>query len=87
METTQQTLRIPHLGKRAPAIERTTVSVPGSTKEIPVVTLARTPQPTTPRKTYSSEELFGDQRDLNIEHRGEIYSLRITSFGRLILTK
>lgn len=35
-----------------------------------------------------SEELFVDScRQLHIEHQGEIYTLRITSKGKLILTK
>ncbi|WP_404419889.1 hemin uptake protein HemP [Marinospirillum sp.] len=35
-----------------------------------------------------SEELFtGDSSQLQIEHQGELYTLRITSKGKLILTK
>jgi hemin uptake protein HemP len=36
---------------------------------------------------YSSAELFGDDREVWIEHRGELYRLRITASGKLYLTK
>lgn len=32
-------------------------------------------------------ELLGDQRELKLEHDGQIYRLRITANGKLILTK
>lgn len=31
--------------------------------------------------------LLGDQRELRLEHDGQIYRLRITANGKLILTK
>jgi len=34
-----------------------------------------------------SIELFGGRRELCIDHGGEIYRLRITGKGKLILTK
>jgi len=34
-----------------------------------------------------SDDLFGGQRELLIEHAGQFYSLRQTSKGKLILTK
>lgn len=34
-----------------------------------------------------SESLFGSSRQLQILHQGETYTLRITSRGKLILTK
>lgn len=34
-----------------------------------------------------SEDLFGTAREVQIEHRGEIYRLRITRQEKLILTK
>ena len=40
-----------------------------------------------PPLVLSSEELFQGRRELMIEHGGEMYRLRITSRGRLILTK
>ena len=41
----------------------------------------------TQRPQIRSEELFGGQREVLIEHAGELYSLRQTSKGKLILTK
>lgn len=32
-------------------------------------------------------QLLGDQRELKLEHEGQIYRLRITINGKLILTK
>jgi len=43
-------------------------------------------QDTRPRLT-SSDVLFLGGRELRIEHKGEFYSLRQTSKGKLILTK
>jgi hemin uptake protein HemP len=40
-----------------------------------------------PRKRLSSRELFGAMREVVIDHVGEEYRLRITSQGKLILTK
>ncbi|MCG3200573.1 MAG: hypothetical protein NFCOHLIN_00429 [Gammaproteobacteria bacterium] len=34
-----------------------------------------------------SEDLFGKAREVQLEHRGEIYRLRITRQEKLILTK
>lgn len=39
-----------------------------------------------PRRV-SSAELLGQQRELVIDHAGEVYHLRATSKGKLILTK
>ncbi len=38
-----------------------------------------------PRMTTA--QLFGGVRELIIDHRGDLYRLRITSKGKLILTK
>lgn len=38
-------------------------------------------------RTVSSIQLLGARRELLIEHNGERYSLRVTSKGKLILTK
>ena len=38
-------------------------------------------------KTITSAELFGNLREIIILHAGEEYRLRITSNGKLILTK
>jgi len=36
---------------------------------------------------FASRELFGGGNELHIEHNGEIYTLRQTRQGKLILTK
>jgi hemin uptake protein HemP len=36
---------------------------------------------------YSTENLFNGGREIEIEHNGEIYRLRITRQGKLILNK
>lgn len=38
-------------------------------------------------RIYHSEELFCSESAIQINHRGVIYTLRITQFGKLILTK
>jgi hemin uptake protein HemP len=40
-----------------------------------------------PPLVLTSEEVFQGRREILIEHGGEMYRLRITSRGRLILTK
>lgn len=41
----------------------------------------------TERRRVSSNELFGVQNEIVIEHNDDEYRLRITSNGKLILTK
>jgi hemin uptake protein HemP len=41
----------------------------------------------TSRRKLASRELLGGGNELHIEHNGEIYTLRQTSKGKLILTK
>lgn len=43
--------------------------------------------PELPRLIVGSRELLQGRREIFIEHGGEMYRLRITSKGRLILTK
>jgi hemin uptake protein HemP len=43
--------------------------------------------PMVPVLRIRSEELFGARREVQIEHRGETYRLRVTRQGKLILTK
>jgi hemin uptake protein HemP len=43
--------------------------------------------PRTKPRRITTVELIGDARELVIEHAGEEYRLRITSNGKLILTK
>ena len=40
-----------------------------------------------PRLRLSSKALFAERSEVIIEHRGEEYRLRLTSNGKLILTK
>ena len=40
-----------------------------------------------PAKLYSSSDLFGKSSSVAINHRGALYTLRITQLGKLILTK
>lgn len=49
--------------------------------------LSRSGEAAAVRKRISSRELFGAVRELVIDHVGEEYRLRITSQGKLILTK
>ena len=39
-----------------------------------------------PLRRVSSSELLDDQREVEIEHAGRIYRLRITQLNKLILT-
>lgn len=41
---------------------------------------------TVPRR-LQSRELLGQDRELEIEHAGQLYRLRLTQLGKLILTK
>lgn len=47
----------------------------------------RPPTPPAAPPRWSSQTLLGAQREVLIEHRGELYRLRITAAGKLILTK
>jgi hemin uptake protein HemP len=38
-------------------------------------------------RQLDSRELFGKERELLIHHNGELYRLRLTRAGKLILTK
>lgn len=40
-----------------------------------------------PGRRVSSDEIFGKQQEIEIEHNGALYRLRKTSLGKLILTK
>jgi hemin uptake protein HemP len=61
--------------------------LPPATGASPVNTPAAAPANTSRRRQIRSDELFSGQREVLIEHSGEIYSLRQTSKGKLILTK
>ena len=53
--------------------------------EVPVLQEQKTSHPKGSR--VSTDKLFNGARELIIEHTGEEYRLRITSKGKLILTK
>jgi hemin uptake protein HemP len=44
-------------------------------------------QPVRARREITSAELFGSGRKLHIRHADEVYTLRQTNKGKLILTK
>ena len=43
--------------------------------------------PLVQRRRISSQTLMGNDREVEIEHAGSLYRLRVTSLGKLILTK
>ncbi|CAN5355138.1 hypothetical protein BH10PSE7_BH10PSE7_24970 [soil metagenome] len=46
------------------------------------------PRPEPPgAQVYSSRDLFQDRNEIRIQHEGEIYRLRITRSGGLLLNK
>jgi hemin uptake protein HemP len=51
---------------------------------VQVEQMNRTPSP---RRMTTTRELLGGGNEVQIEHNGEIYTLRQTSKGKLILTK
>lgn len=54
--------------------------VDGATQQVTVSTVA-------PRRRLNSQALLGNEREVEIEHSGQLYRLRLTSLGKLILTK
>lgn len=38
-------------------------------------------------KTFASSELFGSEKQVCIQHNGEVYTLKITKNGKLLLVK
>ena len=45
---------------------------------------SRSPQA---RRIIRSEELFGLNREVRIQHQGDLYVLRLTKLGKLLLNK
>ncbi len=41
----------------------------------------------TSRRRLTSQALLGNDREIEIDHAGQLYRLRLTSLGKLILTK
>ncbi len=48
---------------------------------------AATTEATIPNRTVHADDLLGDNGLLHIEHRGQLYTLRLTRNDKLILTK
>jgi hemin uptake protein HemP len=44
-------------------------------------------QQTRARRRVSSQALLANEREIEIEHVGQLYRLRLTALGKLILTK
>jgi len=40
-----------------------------------------------PPAVLDSRAIFGDKREIDIRHGGQLYKLRITRYGKLILNK
>jgi hemin uptake protein HemP len=62
------------------------MSEPGKTGPSAPAAPARDGAPR-PRREIASSELFAGGREIHIRHADEIYTLRQTSKGKLILTK
>ena len=45
------------------------------------------PQNQPHERTVDSKTLFGEEREITISHRDDLYRLSITKLGKLILTK
>lgn len=52
----------------------------------PRMTLRLPPAPPSPARRISSGELLQEHREIEIEHGGKIYRLRVTQLNKLILT-
>ncbi len=50
-------------------------------------TIEHRPAIRTTREWWDSQRLLGERGEIKIRHHGEIYSLRVTRMGKLILTK
>lgn len=57
----------------------------GATPDLSVPAQDRASPPVAVR--LSSQSLLGGQREIEIDHGGAVYRLRVTSLGKLILTK
>jgi len=56
-----------------------------ATPSVPPANGSRQPQ-TAPVRRFTTAGLMQDQREVEIEHAGRIYRLRITQLNKLILT-
>jgi len=64
---------------------------PSSVRAVAAVTdaadPAHPPQPVQVPRRWTSRELLDASREVEIEHEGQLYRLRLTALGKLILTK
>ena len=67
---------------RVPPIGPTQASLHDSTRTLELLV----PAAATSRR-WRSAEIFGGEREIEIEHGAAVYRLRLTSLGKLILTK
>ena len=58
---------------------------PAATPALAVACQQRLPATTCVQ--YDSRQLFGDALEVHIQHASQLYRLRVTSMGKLILTK
>ena len=68
----------------APPADRSAPGLPGLPR--PAAPQAPAAQPAT-RRRLSSRDLLGGQAEVEIEHDTQVYRLRRTALGKLILTK
>ena len=57
-----------------------------ASKPAAVAPAAAAPQASQPVRRFTTAGLMQDQREVEIEHAGRIYRLRITQLNKLILT-
>jgi hemin uptake protein HemP len=68
------------MNAKSPGISGEAMAGPGTQPEQQIRAI-------TPRRMTSTRELLAGANEVQIEHNGEIYTLRQTSKGKLILTK
>lgn len=70
------------VARKHPAELHATAATPAAqtVRDTPVASIGDT-------RTMTSEQLFAGQNAVAIRHNGAVYTLRVTRFGKLILTK
>jgi hemin uptake protein HemP len=56
-------------------------------KTDPAIDVRPPPPERMPKPRLRSDALLGGRQEVEIEHQGEVYRLRLTRAGKLILTK
>ena len=49
--------------------------------------IAEVPDELVNKRLFNAPELFGNQNEIKISHNGDIYTLRITRNGKLVMNK